>query len=176
MSLPPSAPASPPATPAPVSPRRPGLALLLVVGIPLSALVSGVTFLAVAGSGGLDRVADEVQRTGRIQQTRLDADLAARAAGLRAEARVEAGRLHLRLHGVDPAALVLRLEHPTQAIHDRTLALTPDGSGSWWAEWPAEAVAWKLVLSPPEGSWRIKARWPRDGHGAVQLEPALQAP
>jgi len=162
--------------PTPERPRRSGLALVLVVGIPLSALVSGVSFLVVAGSGGLDRVADEVQRTGRIQQTNLDADLAARAAGLRAEVRVAGGRLHLLLHGVDPSALVLRLEHPTQAVYDRSLTLRADDHGGWWAEWPEPLVAWKLVLSPPEGEWRIKARWPRTAEGEVVLEPALRAP
>lgn len=174
MSLPPPAPLAPP--PFPERPRRFGLALVLVIGIPLSALVSGVSFLSVAGSGGLDRVADEVQRTGRIQQTKLDADLAARAAGLYAEARVSEGRLSLRLHGVDPPALVLRLEHPTRAIHDRSLPLQADGQGGWSAAWPELLVAWKLVLSPPEGGWRIKARWPRAAEGEVVLEPAFRAP
>lgn len=174
MSLPPPAPLAPP--PFPERPRRFGLALVLVIGIPLSALVSGVSFLSVAGSGGLDRVADEVQRTGRIQQTNLDADLAARAAGLYAEARVSEGRLSLRLHGVDPPALVLRLEHPTRAIHDRSLPLQADGQGGWSAAWPEPLVAWKLVLSPPEGGWRIKARWPRAAEGEVVLEPAFRAP
>lgn len=176
MNPPPSAPLVPPLPPTPERPRRSGLALVLVVGIPLSALLSGVAFLSVAGSGGLDRVADEVQRTGRIQQTKLDDDLAARAAGLRAEARVSAGRLHLRLHGVDPPALVLRLEHPTQAVYDRSLTLQADGQGGWWAAWPEPVVAWKLVLSPPEGGWRIKARWPRTAEGEVVLEPAFRAP
>ena len=91
MSPPPSAPLVPPLPPTPERPRRSGLALVLVIGIPLSALLSGVAFLSVAGSGELDRVADEVQRTGRIQQTKLDDDLAARAAGLRAEI----GRAHV---------------------------------------------------------------------------------
>jgi len=175
MTPPPPAPLVPPPS-TPERPRRLGLALVLVIGVPLSALISGVTFLTVAGSGGLDRVADEVQRTGRIQQTNLDADLAARAAGLRAEAWVAGGRLHLRLHGVDPSALVLRLEHPTQAVYDRSLPLHADGHGGWWAEWPEPVVAWKLVLSPPEGDWRIKARWPRAAEGEVVLEPALRAP
>lgn len=174
MSSTPPPPTTEPA--APERPRRAGLALALVIGIPLSALISGVSFLSIAGSGGLDNVADEVQRTGRIQQTNLDADLAARAANLSAEIHVEGGRLHLRLQGADPQALLLRLEHPTQAVRDRELRLEPDGAGGWQADWPEDTADWKLVLSPPERDWRIKGRWSQAEAGRLRLQPALRAP
>lgn len=152
----------------------------LVVALVAAAVVGGVAMVRIAGSGGpMDAVADDVTRTGQVQQTELGPDARASELGLSAVLRVDAKQGIVELIPVTgtfdrEAALVLALHHPLRAAEDRAVQLAPGGSG-WRADFEPDASHdWNLQLGPADGAWRLRGRLPR-GQQAAHLHPAVDA-
>lgn len=162
------------------SPHRPWYRepmLWLVLGLPGMVIVAGFTTLAIAiNAGNIDAVADEVQRTGRIQVAALDADAEAQRLGLSARLVLDAdtGALSVQVEGlIADAPLQLRLFHPTQAIEDRRVTLTAAGD-RWLGRTDAPLDHdWKLELAPEDRGWRLVSRLPK-GRLDARLRPALE--
>lgn len=150
----------------------------LVFGLPALVVVAGIATLMIAirhHDGG--EVTDQVQRTGRIQQTDLGPDARAQTLGLRVLLRERDGRIEaLPMAGTLPLRQSLRLvaEHPTDRSLDRVLVLQPSSDG-WLSSEPFETTrthAWKFTLTPGNEQWRLRGRMPRE-QSALVLLPAV---
>jgi len=161
--------------------RPRNLVMWLVIGLPIVAIVAGVSLVVIAlRSGGDDAVIDTVQRTAQIQTTELGPDERAREMKLSAILRVDPKSVELLpvdggfAAGQVPrdAALTIVLSHPSQATQDRTLELEPSELG-----WRADAQIpldhdWLLQLTPADRQWRLHGRL-LTGQQAAHLGPAL---
>ena len=149
----------------------------LIVAIPAASVIAGVGLVIVSAlSGGADRVAEPVRRTGQIQVADLGPDALARQRRLGAVLRVDSGRVEvLPVSGEfsRAAPLHLALRHPTLAAEDRTWVLQPNETG--WASTTTLDLAhdWKIDLQPSDGAWRLHGRLPK-GQQAAYLGPALE--
>lgn len=147
--------------------------LLLVWGLPATAVVAGLATLAIAlRSGDAALGTDPVQRMAQVQSLDLGPDRAASRQGLRAVAELAAGTVSLRLagQGGPPQSLLLRFEHPSDGRLDRQVRLDPQGA-LWSARLDLpEADHWRLILQPADGAWRIEGRL-QGSHGRASLGP-----
>ncbi|MEZ5439006.1 MAG: FixH family protein [Lysobacteraceae bacterium] len=149
--------------------------LWLVVGLPLAAVIAGISTLVIAiRAGGADALPDPVRRTAQVQQLDLTPDHIAAAEQRHATLRRNGAELSIELspETTDPL-LLLQLIHPTDAAEDRQLALTRDGD-AWRGQLPDQLPEndWRLQLVPADGRWRLHGRW-RSGSNEVELAPAL---
>lgn len=148
----------------------------LVAAIPaLSFIAVGGLFWAASQAGGVDRVADRVERTGQIQVANTGPVEQAMQRGLKALIKWDGKRLE-----VYPASgtfdrsqnLILKLHHPVTADEDRSVSLIGTVHG-WAAEFALPTGHdWLLELEPQDGSWRLEGRWPA-GQQAALLAPSL---
>lgn len=147
----------------------------LMAGLPAASVVAGVMLLVTAvRAGGADEVDATVQRHAQAQVAELGPDEAARRLQVSALVRVHDGLVEaLPVSGPLPRdrALLLTLDHPTDAGQDRHLVLQPGGNG-----WVARATLptghdWLLRLAPEDGHWRVVGRMVREG--TTRLGPAL---
>ena len=148
----------------------------LVVALPLSSVVAGVSLLVLAtGGSATDSAPEKVQRMAQVQQTDLAPDQRARALALSARGRRSSDGLEISMAGVDlPAHLMLQLVHPSDAQRDLTLVLA-GGEGRWtWSGQVDTGHAWRLRLAPADGRWRLVGQLPA-GVDAFELKPALGA-
>jgi uncharacterized protein len=166
------------------SPHRPWFRepmLWLVIGLPLSSIVAGLSLLGFAlHTGGADTVTDEVQRMSQIQLSDLDADHRAQRRGLQAELAIDAdtGAVRLTLLGAtaDDRRLPLQLDfvHPLRAGQDRRLALTPAGD-AWLGRFDGGlGNDWQLQLRSDAERWRLEGRLQR-GQALAQMAPRFAA-
>lgn len=151
--------------------------LWLVIGLPLFAIVVFAS-LAVFSSrlGGIDASPDEVQRTGRLQQTDMGPDHRAKELNLSAILREHEGELFLhRMTGAFPnEPLNVELRHPMQAAQDIRTTLQPQSDGLWQVAQDVDfSHDWNVVLTPADGSWRLFGRLIHDQH-AVRLAHAFE--
>lgn len=150
----------------------------LVIALPLASVLASAWLIVASLQGGsVDSVADEVQRTGRIQTTDLGPDERAAQLKLGAVLRSEAGMLR-----VFPASgefrrdgtLRLALLHPYSEDADQVLTLLPDELG-WHLEHAVDpGHDWNVQLVDEAGTWRLRGRLLRDRH-ATHLGSALEA-
>lgn len=148
----------------------------LVIGLPLVAIIAGITMVVVATkSGGSDQVIDTVKRTAQVQETELGPDERAQSLRLSAVLRTGKGMIELLpvngdFHRDEPLTLVL--SHPSDAMQDVTVPLLPSELG-WRADVElAQDHDWLLRLTPVDGQWRLRGRLPA-GQQAAHLGPAL---
>ncbi|MBW8851287.1 MAG: FixH family protein [Xanthomonadales bacterium] len=151
----------------------------LMIGLPLAAVVAGLSTLYIAiASGGSDAIPEDVRRTAQVQTVELGADEAAAKRKLTAVLSLQEDAVE-----VLPATgefdrrqpLTLLLQHPIEAAKDVTLTLAPTAAG-----WRAEAKvpvdhAWRVRLGDAGETWRIRGRLPA-GQRGILLQPALDDP
>jgi uncharacterized protein len=136
----------------------------LVIGIPFTSVIVGITLLTLAiRSGSADAVPDPVRRTLQIQDTDIAADRRAIALGLRGELRVdpETGALQVRLsplHADAAPTLVLRLLHAGRASMDQELSLVRSGELWLGRVDKMQGQAWNIEVAAADGSWRVGGR------------------
>jgi len=134
--------------------------VVLIITLPLLAVAGSFVSLGLAVTRG-DRelpkdyhwegaaVEQDQQREARAAQLHIDATLAR---------DVATNRCVVTLHGAAPAALDLRLTHPTQEAADLRLTL-PRESGQYSA--PCQALPdahWWLELADDKDSWLLRTR------------------
>ena len=149
--------------------------VILLVG---ASMAGSVQLLRIAyRDGPVDSVADQVQRTGRAQQTDLSPDMRAAAMELSAIMRIDLNGEFLEVLPVSGdfdhnAPLELRLQHPVHASEDQVVALLPHESG--WRVSLALTTDhdWRIQLLPADGTWRLRGRLSQDQH-ATHLAPAV---
>lgn len=148
----------------------------LVIAIPAASVVAGIALLVIAiRSGGADSVAEPVRRTAQIQVADLGPDARAQALKLSALVRVAPGLVEVLPVAGDfdrTAPLQLLLHHPTVAVQDRTLTLTPTDTGWRLAADIDSSHDWKIELQPGDHGWRLQGRLPKR-QLAAYLAPAL---
>jgi len=134
--------------------------LWLVIALPASAVIAGLSSWAIAASRG-DR---ELPSAYHWEGGALDRDDARRAAaagmGLRATLRVDvaSGRCLVTLEGASPATLRLDLTHPTDQAADRHVQL--QGAAGVYSGACAQlpAAHWWLQLTDDQGAWMLRGR------------------
>ena len=144
---------------------------LLMAG-PALVVVAGVVtlWLALASDDGL--VADDYYKRGlAINPVRArDAAAGARRYSARVVFDSAFDRVRVTLAGTElPAALLLRVVHPTRTGQDRVVPLAATGPGVYEAALaPPAAGRWQLTLEDPARTWRLSASW------RVPLDSVLQ--
>ncbi len=131
----------------------------LIITLPLSAVIAGLSTVVIAHHGSDPVVADEFRREGLAVLHDPTRDQAAMRLGVSADLDIADSRLIVRLESgraARPGHVVVVLSHATRAQFDRliTLALLPDGR--YGAPLPALAAGhWHLELSPADRAWRL---------------------
>lgn len=160
--------------------RDAGILAWLVIALPLSSVVAGITTLVIAArAGSADAVIDPVRRTAQIQEHDLAADRRTTAFGLAAQlTRSGSGDgIVVRIQGALPPAeaLTLTLAHPLAGSMDRRIQLRRDGDRRYVSTQAVSADHdWNMQLAPADGNWRLVGRLIQD-HDALELHPALTA-
>lgn len=146
----------------------------LLAGPALTVVGGGITlWLALATHDGL--VADDYYRQGLAINQTLARDAAAARRGYRARILFDESRnrVQVRLAGAElPAALVLRLAHPTRAGLDRSIPLTAAAPGLYTGGFAALPPGrWRLSLEDAEGTWRLTGTLPVPGTSVLEIGP-----
>lgn len=147
-------------TPAVAWYREPWPWLLMVM--PAIALVSGFTTLWLAVTSNNSLVVDDYYREGKAINLQIARDQAALAHGVQASLTLGVDGASVRLRAADgmalPAALAVRLFHPTEAQLDRSYQLSASGGGLYAVHDPRPApatVRWRVQIEPQGGDWRL---------------------
>lgn len=138
---------------------------------PLAVIAAGFVtlWLALTSDDGL--VADDYYKQGLAINQALGGDRMATALGLRAIVLAGPERVRVVLTGSRmPAALRLRLSHPTRSGKDQVVVLPAATAGVYEGSLPAAARAgpeqgrrtgrWRVLLEDAEKSWRLTGEWP----------------
>lgn len=146
---------------------------ILMAG-PAVVVVAGVItlWLAVASNDGL--VTDDYYKQGLAVNQRLQRDQQAGSLGLHADV-MRAGvnvRLILAADGMVqlPAAIVIRLSHPTRSGLDQSVRLVSEGRGFYGGKLDAEIEGrWLVTIEDPAGQWRLQGEWLVDSGEPLRL-------
>ncbi len=150
----------------------------LLMAAPAAAVIGGVgmLLLALATSDGL--VADDYYKQGLAINRVLSRTHEAAVGGYRAHLLFTPAldRVRVTLSGASvPAAVTLRLVHPSRAGRDITLALEATAPGIYEGPLAApEAGRWGVSLEDRDGRWRLTGVWRAPGEPMLYLEPAKE--
>ena len=147
----------------------------LVIAIPGSAVLFGIFMLVVSIRTYDGLVVDDYYKRGVEINRVLDRDHAAAGKHLRAELRLEADGIALRLEAdpafAMPASLALGFYHATRGGLDRTLTLRRDEAGIYRAAFPQLAPgAWDVQAESVD--WRLLGRIVAGQRAPLLLTPA----
>ena len=148
----------------------------LLVLPPAFSVVGGIAVLCLALANNDGLVADDYYKRGLAINQTLERNRAAEAGGYRVHLMFSSDRARIRatLSGANaPAALTLRLAHPTRVGNDRMLQLTPKGPGVYEGSLsdPPSAGRWDVSVQDAGNSWRLSGVWVIPGAPVVMLEP-----
>ncbi len=151
---------------------------ILMTG-PIIVIVAGfvTAWLAIRSYDGL--VDDDYYKQGLAVNQRVERDQKAADLGLAAEIMLggEGRGVRLLLSGktldVLPAALILKITHPTRAGHDQVVTLKRDGDGLYSGQLTAQLQGrWNVMLESEDRAWRIVGEWNPDKQQALRLPAA----
>lgn len=143
---------------------------------PIAVILAGIVtvWLAVRSDDGL--VVDDYYKQGLAINQTLGRDRAAAAFGMRATLAFLPGQGGVRVQlggGRAPAALRLRISHPTRAGRDQLVVLAAAGAGAYHGTIaPLEAGRWLVLLEDMDKSWRLMGEWQAPGQNTITLAPA----
>ena len=134
----------------------------LLMLMPATAVVAGLTTFWLAYSTNDSLVVDDYYKEGRLINLELARDQRAAELGLHgALSRDASGHPELRLQSSANAAiaptLTLRLIHATRAEKDQSIALSATAPGTWTsaaATLPTDGH-WNIHLEDPQRQWRL---------------------
>lgn len=149
---------------------------ILMAG-PALVVVAGIitTWLAVISNDGL--VTDDYYKQGLAVNQRLHRDQQAARLGLHADVMRSGLNLRLLLVGEMPsplpAAITLKLTHPTRKGFDQEVQMNPvggQGQGFYGGKL-AEQIGgrWLVSLEDPAGEWRLQGEWLADSEEPLRL-------
>ena len=149
---------------------------LLMLG-PAVVVVAGfvTAWLAIRSSDGL--VEDDYYKQGLAVNQQKARDNLAATLGLKAAATVGAdGRVELRLSARDvdiqPAAVVLRLTHPTRSGSDQQATLRREGNVYIGRLPTMPSGRWHVALEDETRTWRMTGDWEPEKQAVLQLPAA----
>jgi hypothetical protein len=140
--------------------------LWLVIGLPLSAVVAGITTVFIAAYNPDSLVADEYYKEGLAINAVIDREQHARDLGLKARMEISEDRLRLELQGVDVDQIKVKFFHPTRSAYDQELLLPQVEDGVFQAAGLKKLapVSWYVHVEDLDNVWRIEGRYnPADG-------------
>lgn len=152
----------------------------IIMIAPAASVVAGVTmlWLAITSYDGL--VSDDYYKQGLAINQVLRRDERAAELGYRAHASVseDGSRVRVRVLGVPggsvppalPAALQLRLAHPTRAGLDQTAVLVAVSPGQYEAQLTPPATG-RWYVSIEDSAWRLAGTWRFPQQRAIELVP-----
>ncbi len=138
----------------------------LLISLPLTSVVAGVTTLFIAMDDPDGLVADDYYKAGLAINRTLERQGEARRMGIGARGQLDltTGDVLLSVDGLttSPGPLTLRLAHATRSTHDQQIELRPvPGGGNRFAGQLSDRLrqgAWTLFLEPAAGTWRVTGR------------------
>ena len=132
----------------------------LMIGLPASAVIAGITTVFIAAHEPDSLVVDNYYKDGLAINEVIEKDRKAVEMGL--GARLEFGNSGVRLYMQSPepiaeGPLTLRLVHPTRAEQDQELVLVPFGDNYYEASGleSLAAVTWEVQIADNQGQWRM---------------------
>ena len=133
----------------------------VVILLPASSVVGGITTLIIAVNNADERVVDDWYKDGRgINKSRAE-EKRADELGLTATLNNRDGRAVLFFEKTDTVSapsLKLALRHPTQSKRDQVLRLVREAPGRYSAPVGLPTGPWVASLEPEPGDWRIRQR------------------
>jgi hypothetical protein len=145
----------------------------LIAGLPLTAVVAGLTTVWIAGSNPDPLVKEGYRKDGFTIQESLEVDRAAARLGIRATLAVDGDTLVARLSGGlerPPARLSVTLVHPTEATMDVEATLDAVGAGVYRVSLPPLPAGKRtVILESKEQGWRLRAPWTDPFAGQLEL-------
>lgn len=143
---------------------------------PIAVVLAGIVtvWLAVRSDDGL--VVDDYYKKGLAINQTLGRDRAAAALGMRATLAFLPAQGGVRVElggGRAPAALRLRISHPTRAGRDQLIVLAAVAPGAYQgAIAPLGAGRWLVLLEDTDNIWRLMGEWQVPGENNITLAPA----
>jgi len=151
----------------------------LIIALPLSAVLAGITTVFIASNNPDDLVKTEYVKEGMaVNAPRAALDKAA-SMGLAATVSYGGGvvRLHVTGQAILPETFILTLVHPTQAKLDQQILLTLAGQGTYQARINLTGQGKRhLTLSPPDNSWQLEGEWHAPFHEETSLRAGAHNP
>lgn len=146
---------------------------ILMAG-PAIVIVAGIvtTWLAIRSNDGL--VTDDYYKQGLAVNQQLQRDHQASSLGLHADLMRAGNNVRLLLGAAGdvalPAALTLKLAHPTQAGHDQLVEMAGEGQGFYAGKLNADISGrWLVSIEDPAGQWRLQGEWLANSEEPLRL-------
>jgi len=145
--------------------------LWLVIALPASAVIAGITTVFIAAHKPDSLVVDDYYKDGLAINEVKDKDRRAKALGLVARIEFSGEQVRLFLQGDEPDQVTLKLIHPTLAEQDQELNLQAVSTGLYLGEGlkPMMPVSWKIRLEDMNDSWRIEDRYNPESGTALEF-------
>jgi hypothetical protein len=135
---------------------------LLMAG-PAIVVVAGIATAIIAIETNDGMVAEDYYKQGLAVNRVMARDAKAEALGMQADVQFneEHDRVRVMIRGgSQPAAITLRLVHPTRAGEDQVVTLAHAGGGVYEGRIaPPGRGRWSLRIEDGEGTWRISKTW-----------------
>ena len=151
----------------------------LVIALPLSVVIAGISTVVIATRNADSLVVDGFQRVGLMSSRVSAADREASRLGLQAMIRIDTDNklMMVSLSGNDAnwqaGQVQASLHHPTRSEHDYKLLLESTNGSLFSAELPGDISAgWYLQLESRDGSWRLSGQF--DDARLLRLESRQQ--
>lgn len=146
---------------------------LLMAG-PAAVIVAGIVtaWLAVVSNDGL--VTDDYYKQGLAVNQRLQRDHQAASLGLHGDIMRSGLNVRLLLSANStadlPAAIVMKLAHPTRAGQDQLVEMLSEGQGVYTGKLSTGLGGrWLVSIEDPAGQWRLQGDWLADSEEPVRL-------
>lgn len=152
----------------------------LVIALPLSAVLAGITTFFIAANDPDDLVKTEYVKTGMttVDAPQTPLEQAARM-GLGATLSYAGGELEVRLpqQATPMETLNLTLVHPTRAELDKQIPMTHLGQGKYHARIELTGQGKRrLILEPPDQAWRLEGDWRAPFNEETSLHAGVRNP
>ncbi|MCP5279370.1 MAG: FixH family protein [Thiobacillus sp.] len=134
----------------------------LIIALPLSAVVAGLTTVYIAARDPDDLVKADYVKTGMAVVAPREALASAARLGISARLAHEEGTLLLNVENLpaDGEALQLTLVHPTKVELDQIIPLQVVGQGKYQAQVALTGQGKRhLILEPAGNRWRLEGDW-----------------
>ncbi len=150
--------------------------LVLVIALPLLAVAGSFVSLALAVTRGDSELPKNYHWEGGALDREQERMTRAAQLGIGATVAIDphAQRCTVTLQGAAPAALRLRLAHPTAAGADRSVTLEQHGARYSAACTALAAAHWWLELADDQEQWLLRGRSQGDLREPVVLGAALR--
>jgi hypothetical protein len=146
--------------------------LWLVIALPFSAVVAGISTFFIAAHDPDSLVVDEYYKKGLAINEVLDREQNASALGLKAHLEFNEDKIRLSLEGTQPKQVVVKFIHPTRSQYDQTVVLEHDEQGYYYAKdlKGLTSVAWYVHVEDIDESWRLQGRYNPASGQALDLQ------